>query len=61
MSFPEHNHVGEPLLCIDDVTSCGDVSSGAVYSWDCEVRNNLMTKQMLNTEYFKLKHLAKVS
>jgi len=23
--------------------------------------DNLMTKQMLNTEYFKLKHLAKVS
>jgi len=72
MSFPHHNHVGEPLFCINDVTSCGDVSSGAVYSCDWEVRNkcihcilsnvdNLMAKQMLNTEYFKLKHLAKLS
>ena len=27
MSFPKHNHVGEPLFCYDDVTNCGDVSS----------------------------------
>ena len=37
MSFLQHNHVGEPLFCYDDVTSCGDVSSRAVYSCALEV------------------------
>jgi len=39
MSFPQHNHGGEPLFWHDDVTSCGDVSSRAVYSCDWKVRN----------------------
>jgi len=34
MTFPQLNRVGEPLFCYDDVTSCGDVSSRAVYSCD---------------------------
>jgi len=28
MSFPQQNHVGEPLFRYDDVTSCGDVFQG---------------------------------
>ena len=39
MSLPQHNHAGEPLFCYDDVTSCGDVFSRAVYSCDSKVRN----------------------
>jgi len=39
MSFFQHNHVGKPLFCYDDVTTCGDVSSSAVYSCDWEVLN----------------------
>jgi len=73
MSFPQHNHGGEPSFWHEDVTSCGDVSSRAVYSCDWKVRNeclehyilsnvhNLLTKQMLNIDYLKLNYLAKVS
>ena len=64
MYFPQHIHGGEPLFWHDDVTSCGDVSSRAVYSCGWKVCNkckehyilsnvhNLMTKQMLNIDFF---------
>jgi len=63
----------ERLFRIDDVTNCGDFSSNVAYLCDSKVGKKLLgtiysitccnfkTKQMLNIEYFKLKHGAKVS
>ena len=51
MSSPQHNHVGEPLFCYDDVTSCGDVSLRAVFlvieKYAINVRNTIFYQMLI--------------